>query len=566
MNTRWILIPLAFIWLWAGCKEALAPEDDPETQIPLAPPEQPSLTPRNERIDVAFTTVATAERYELWYGESPATGGARKWEPGLEVAGRLVSGTITGLQNGIPYYVWTKAVYPYGTSGWSEMAEATPIPPPSTPAPPLVSRSDSGQLELTWTEVAGAESYVIYFNPSGGAVPPENSTREEALYTSFLLQGLEDSRSYSIWLAARNSADESPPSAPVSGTPAPASSPPGAPQGPALATGDERLTLSWAGVPTASSYRLYYNTTGSSPTETDLWPQDIPAALPSVSARIDGLTNGTPYYVWVQAKNSAGLSPLSPSNNSTPHGKPALNLNDINLVVGRAAAEFSTGGDRGWRKKETSIGNLFADSSAWYIRKKYPDEPIDFALLPARVVSSGIPKGNITIGSIRQVQNTASYSYDWSLSIITLTGSQVIDLFSVAADIMRNGGGGHPTGGFHLISSEARHTIDYTTGTDNTHGITRELVIAGNTLVKDGAPTTDTSLLNRSYRIVTMQYLLDGVDDYTYYDGVYSNAANVVKTGIWTLEAMAFYVYDFDEPIQPVIDGRISLIGGVVIP
>ncbi|MHB9293188.1 hypothetical protein Holit_02309 [Hollandina sp. SP2] len=567
MNKGWILLILACTWLWVSCEEALGPEDDPESQIPLTAPEPPSLTPRNERIDVAFTTVATAESYELWYGTSPSTGGASKWEPGLTVAGRLVSGTITDLLNGITYYVWTKAVYPYGTSGFSEMAEATPLPPPPTPAPPLVSPSDSGQLELTWTAVEGAESYVIYFNLSGGAIPPETSTREEALETSFLLKGLENSRSYSIWLAAKNSADESLPSAPVSGTPLAAASPPGPlSQRPSLAAGDARLTVTWAGVPTASSYLMYYNTTGSSPTEADLWPDEIPAALPRVSGRIDGLANGTPYYVWVKAKNSAGFSPLSPSNNTTPHGKEPLNLNDINFVVGKAAAIFSTGGDRGWRKKETSIGNLFADSSAWYIREKYPEEPIDFALLPARVVGNGLSKGNITIGAIRQVQNTASYSYDWSLSIITLTGSQVINLFSIAADIPRNGGGGHPTGGFHLISSEARHTIDYTTGTHNTHGVTKELVIGGNTLVQNYTATTDTALLNRSYRIVTMQYLLDGVDDYTYYDGVYKSAANLVKTGIWTFESIAFYVYDFDEPIQPVIDGRISLIGGVVIP
>jgi hypothetical protein len=164
------------------------------------------------------------------------------------------------------------------------------------------------------------------------------------------------------------------------------------------------------------------------------------------------------------------------------------------------------------------------------------------------------------------VQNTGSYGYDWSLSIVTLTGSQVIDLFSVAADIPRNGGGGHSTGGFHLISSEARHTIDYTTGDTNTRGVTQDLTINGEVLVKDHQPTSDPALLARTYRIVTMQYLLDGLDDFTYYDEVYKDAANVVKTGISTRDAMAFYIYDFDEPVQPVIDGRITLIGGVVIP
>jgi hypothetical protein len=430
-----------------------------------------------------------------------------------------------------------------------------------------VSRSDTGQLEVSWSETAGAESYIIYFSPSGGAAPPPDSSREEALASPFLLKGLEESQTYSVWLAAKNSADESPPSAPASGTPGPASSPPPAlARRPGLSPGDQRLTVTWEGVSTASSYYIYCNTANVPPGEADAPALEVPAALPRVSGRIDGLVNGTPYYVWVKAKNSAGLSPLSAGNNSTPRGKPALNMNDANFVVGSAAAVFSPGGDRGWRKKETSVGNLFADSSVWYIRAKYPEESIDFALLPSRIVATGHSKGTMTVGSIKRLQNVGSYSYDWSLSILTLTGSQVIDLFKVAADIPRNGGGGHPTGGFHLISSEVRHTIDYTTGSVNTRGITRELVINGDTLVRDASPTTDTDLLNRSYRIVTMQYLVVGMDDYTYYDGVYNRAADLVRTGISTAEAIAFYVYNFDEPVPPVIDGRVTLIGGVLIP
>jgi hypothetical protein len=566
MNKRCIFIALACICLWTGCEDTLGPSDNPESQIPLAAPEQPSLTPRNERIDVAFTTVATADAYELWYGTGPSPSTASRG-PELTVAGRLVSGTITGLTNGMTYYVWTKAIYPYGASGFSEGAEAIPIPPPQTPASLMVNQSDSGQLELTWTPVEGAESYIVYFHTAGSASPPENSAREEAFYPSFLLKGLTDYTSYSIWLAAKNSADESSPSAPVSQSPAPAgSSPQALSQRPSLTPGDERLTVTWPGVPTASSYIVYYNTTGSTPTEADQYPQEFPASLPTVSARIDGLTNDRAYYVWVKAKNSAGLSDISTSNNSTPHGKEPLNLNDGRFVVGKAAETFSSGGDRGWRKKETSIGNLFADASAWYVRARYPEEPIDFVLLPSRIVASGLSKGNIAISAINSIQNTSSYGYDWSLSIITLTGSQVIDLFRVAADIPRNGGGGHPTGGFHLISSEARHTIDYTTGDVNTRGVTKDLTINNEVLVKDHKPTTDSTLLTKNYRIVTMQYLLEGGDDYTYYDEVYKDASNVVKTGISTRDAIAFYIYDFDEPVQPVIDGRITLIGGVVIP
>jgi hypothetical protein len=572
MNKHCIIIALACICLWAGCEDTLGPSDNPENQIPLAAPEQPSLTPRHGRIEVAFTTVATADSYELWYGTGLSPAAAEKWGPGLTVAGRLVSGEITDLEDGTTYYVWTKAVYPYGTSGFSEGAAAVPIPPPPAPETLQVNQSDTGQLELAWEPVEGAESYVIYYDTTGGESPPANSLRkEEVLNTSFLLTGLTNS-TYYIWLAAKNTADESPPSAPVFQSPAAAAGAPAAlPQRPGLTSGEERLTVTWPGVPTASSYIVYYNTTGLTPDETNRLPQEIPAALPTVSARIDGLVNDQACYVWVRAKNTAGVSGLSPGGNSTPHGKEPLNINDGKFIVGKAAEAFSGGGDRGWRKKETSIGNLFADASVWYVRARYPEEPIDFLLIPSRIVAGGLAKGNIPISAISGIQNTASYGYDWSLTLITLTGSQVIDLFRVAADIPRNGGGGHPTGGFHLISSEARHTIDYTTKEPNTRGVTKDLSINGVVLVKDHQPTTDPALLARKYRIVTMQYLLEGGDDYTYYDEVYKGAldagtANLVKTGISTRDSIAFYIYDFDEPVQPVIDGRITLIGGVVIP
>ena len=563
IKTAYLLIALAAI-LIAGCDDTVSPSND--TPIPLAAPEAPSLTPRNERIEVAFTTAATATGYELWYGTSDNPGGAKKWPEAPEEAGRLVSATITGLSNGITYWVWSKAIYPYGTSPFSEGESAMPIPPPATPASPMVSASDTGQLEVHWSEVSGAESYVIYYSTSGGATPPADSARQEGFGTSALIKSLNDT-SYTLWLAAKNTADESAPSGPASATVAAAGSAPSAIlSSPRLAYGDKRLTVSWDGVSKASSYYIYYNTSGSTPTETDRWTQEITAELPTVSARLTGLTNGTSYFVWVTAKNSAGVSGLSASNNETPQAKPTLSMSNINFVVGTAAAAFSAGGDRGWRKKETSIGNLFADSAAWYMRQKYPGDPVDFALLPARIVRGGHPKGTMTVRSITQLLNTASYSYNWSLTCITLTGSQVIELFATAADVSHSGGGGHPTGAWHLISKEVHHTIDYTTGSDNTHGVTKELIINGDVLKTNYTPTSNSALLNKTYRIVTMQYLIDGVDDYTYRDRVYNAAANIVQTGISTKEAIAYYIYDFDEPVQPVIDGRIALIGGVIIP
>jgi 2',3'-cyclic-nucleotide 2'-phosphodiesterase (5'-nucleotidase family) len=251
------------------------------------------------------------------------------------------------------------------------------------------------------------------------------------------------------------------------------------------------------------------------------------------------------------------------------HGKRPPNLSNPYFKVGTAAAEFSPGGDRGWRKKETTVGNLFTDSIAWYMRKLYPQDPVDFVLMPARAVAKGHAKGDITVGSLELLVNTASYGYDWSCSLITVTGSQVIELFQAAANVGHDGGGGHGTGAFGLVSKEVQHTIDYTTRGDSPdaikRGVTRELVINGVTFVHDLVPTTDRAILDKTYRVATLEYILLGSDDFDYYE-TFEKGTNWFRTRVSTAQCMAYYVYDFDAPLVPVLDGRIKLIGGVPIP
>jgi hypothetical protein len=546
----------------AGCDALGGKSEEAITgEIPLAVPEKPTATPGNEKLNVKFTTVATATGYEIWYGTGKETASAKKFAGAITVAGRLVSAEITGLRNGITYYVWTKAVYEFGVSGFSEPDSAEPLPPPPAPSGLIVQSSDRGQLELSWSPVSGAESYGVYYSASANA---PGGAGFEALEPAFLLTGLNTGSSYYVWITAKNTAGESAYSPRASGLVSSAGSAPGTPVI-SVKSGDARLAVSWQAVRTAASYVIYAAESGGGiAAETE-----IPAAMGTVTGQIGVLENEKSYSVWVKAKNSAGLSGSSAVLSEIPHAKRPVNFNNVNFVVGKAAADFSAGGDRGWRKKETSIGNLFTDSVTWYMRREYPNDNVAFTLLPARIVASGMSKGDITVGRLRQVQNTGSYGYDWSCTLVTLTGQEVIRLFAAAADVAHNGGGGHPTGAFGLVSKEVQHTIDYTTGSDNTHGITAELTVNGDVLVQNRVPTSNTALLSKSYRIATCQYLLEGIDDYGYYDEVYANIganANVVRTGIYVVNAMIYYVYSFDAPLAPVLDGRIKLIGGVPIP
>jgi hypothetical protein len=73
--------------------------------------------------------------------------------------------------------------------------------------------------------------------------------------------------------------------------------------------------VSWAVVSGATSYEVYYNTSDAS-ASAPKWGEE--PALPKTV--ITGLTDGTPYYVWIKAKNSQGSSAaFSPKASETPN-------------------------------------------------------------------------------------------------------------------------------------------------------------------------------------------------------------------------------------------------------
>lgn len=89
---------------------------------------------------------------------------------------------------------------------------------------------------------------------------------------------------------------------------------PSAPGTPTVTPGDSQLTVTWAAVAGATSYEVYFNTTDNLSTAT-LAPD---ANNTDTTCTITGLTNGTTYYVWVKAKNSAGTSEASPVASGVP--------------------------------------------------------------------------------------------------------------------------------------------------------------------------------------------------------------------------------------------------------
>jgi hypothetical protein len=82
--------------------------------------------------------------------------------------------------------------------------------------------------------------------------------------------------------------------------------PPVAPVIATIATGNQTITVTWGAVSGATSYEVYYSESGTAPTSST--SASIGVDIEGTTATISSLTNGTSYYVWIRAKNSAGTS------------------------------------------------------------------------------------------------------------------------------------------------------------------------------------------------------------------------------------------------------------------
>jgi hypothetical protein len=86
-----------------------------------------------------------------------------------------------------------------------------------------------------------------------------------------------------------------------------------APAAPTLIPSESSLIVNWNTVSDATAYEVWYNISNQRDSASK-FGNDVSGT----STIIDGLTNGTDYYVWLKAKNTEGTSDFSPSANSEP--------------------------------------------------------------------------------------------------------------------------------------------------------------------------------------------------------------------------------------------------------
>jgi 5'-nucleotidase/UDP-sugar diphosphatase len=198
-------------------------------------------------------------------------------------------------------------------------------------------------------------------------------------------------------------------------------------------------------------------------------------------------------------------------------------------VVGEAADTFIFG-NRLTRYGETAIGNMITDANVWYF-KTVAKQNIDFAFHNGGNMRAELPKGKLTREQILTVLPFENYLY-----IVSLKGSQVLELFNFIATIPQG------NGGFPQFSKEVRYTLDVP------GKAVRDLSIGG-------APVDP----NKTYRFCTNDYLLGGGDGYT----VLKNSIDPFNTSLLLSYVVIEYIASQNGIISPATDGRMRVLGGV---
>jgi 5'-nucleotidase/UDP-sugar diphosphatase len=198
-------------------------------------------------------------------------------------------------------------------------------------------------------------------------------------------------------------------------------------------------------------------------------------------------------------------------------------------VVGEAAEIFPFG-NRETRYHETALGNMICDANTWYFKTVY-NQNIDFAFHNGGNIRTALPQGPITREQILTILPFENY-----LFIVSLSGSQIIELFEFIATIPQG------NGGFPQFSSEVRYTLDVTHKTINN-------------LTIGGSPVDPRKI----YRFCTNDYLLGGGDGYT----VLTGAGEPFNTSLLLSYVVIEYI-NSRGIMAPSLDGRMVVVGGVM--
>jgi fibronectin type 3 domain-containing protein len=285
---------------------------------PTAPaaPTGVSATGGANQATVSWPAVSGATSYNLYRSTTSGVSAST----GTKIAGVSSPYVNTGLSAGATYYYVVTAVNSVGESLASAQASATTnAPPPAVPAAPAGMSASGGanQVSVSWSAVSGAASYNLYWSKTSG-VTTATGTKITAVTSPYVQTGLTAGTAYFYIVTAVNVSGESPSSAQATATTsAPTVVIPAAPASVTATGGANQVSISWAAVPTATSYNIYYATTSG---VTKANGAKITNAASPYSQT--GLAAGTTYYYIVTAVNSAGEGVASAQASAATNAAP----------------------------------------------------------------------------------------------------------------------------------------------------------------------------------------------------------------------------------------------------
>lgn len=180
----------------------------PATEIPAVPTGLQAVA-GDAQVALSWDTATGATSYTLYW----ATAG--NVESGSFDTGSNTQYTHTALTNGTTYYYRVSASNTAGESAQTSTISTTPaIPVPAN----LQATASDGQVELSWTAVAGGTyNYTVYWNTSGNVTTADTSI-DAGTGTQVVHTGLSSGTSYYYRVSATGAAGEGELSATVEST------------------------------------------------------------------------------------------------------------------------------------------------------------------------------------------------------------------------------------------------------------------------------------------------------------------------------------------------------------
>ena len=295
----------------AGGESVLSSE---KSAVPVPPaPGKPTgiaAAAGDSSVTVSWTAVSGATSYNIYYGTSAGVTTSN----GSKLTGATSPQAVTGLTNGTTYYFVVSAVNAGGEGVLSSEKSATPAAAATPPASPtgVAASGGDGAATVSWSAVAGATSYNLYYGTSAG-VTAANGIKVANAVSPQTVSNLNNGTAYYFVVSAVNANGESALSSEKSATPAAVVLPPTNPSGIVASGGDSQVTVSWTAVSGASSYNIYYRT--SSGVTAANGTKFANAVSPQA---VTGLTNSTTYFFVVTAVNAGGESGVSSEKSATP--------------------------------------------------------------------------------------------------------------------------------------------------------------------------------------------------------------------------------------------------------